>query len=546
VDQSSRTKDKSSRRKCLFRICGVLILAAGLVIIAALLWLVPAVVSWQAEEELSKVWGGRVRIEDFELNYHGPIYLGKVIFYDKAGRKNIQTGKVKIVLEKWPGLHPVLTEIEIEKLSIRLSTTDGKFTPPVIPPYKQSHSSKEKVDIRKISINNAEIIVTDARGTMSLYDNLQLQVTKKDAFYDLELNRVGSVTPESLLVKGRIDSKTLQMELSLKLIHRVQQPEMALALTAFNIPELSAEGKLAADLKINGFLNQPAELKSEGIINLDEWTTAKNNKIITNNLTTKAIVKDEQFDFENITATVCDGNVAGTLHIETRKDQPTIFSGQVLAQKMSFADVTSILGGSDKKASKGTVTFSYNFSGTVKDLQNLTGEGHIFLDDADMSIIPVIPSMFKTIGLTTLDPLKISDARCAFTTAGPLVTIKTAHIANRFAAIKAEPGSTINLQTKQIDIHIIAAPLKLIDAIIKNIPIVNIIDNLKDKLIRLRIQGNWSEPPSKLIKKEPIKDIKDATVGFLRDVINSGGQITQEMRKRFGSNNKPKDEQKSD
>ena len=52
--------------------------------------------------------------------------------------------------------------------------------------------------------------------------------------------------------------------------------------------------------------------------------------------------------------------------------------------------------------------------------------------------------------------------------------------------------------------------------------------NLQDKLTRLRIRGHWSDPAGKLIKKEPVKDVKEGTVGFLRDVIKSGGELSQQ------------------
>jgi len=329
----------------------------------------------------------------------------------------------------------------------------------------------------------------------------------------------------------------------LQLKHTVKKPETALVFATLDIPNLSAEGKLEADLTISGCLKEPGGLELNGIAVFDEWTVAKNDKIIANNLKTKANMSNGRYAFENISANVLEGNATGSLYAETRQNQPTEFSGQVLAQKMSFVELTSILGGPGKKATKGTVTFNYSFSGKNKDLQNLIGEGQIFLDDADISVIPIVPHIFNNIGLSQLDPLKTSDAECTFTTTGPVLTINTAHIANRLAAIKADPGGTINLKTKQINIYVKAVLLKQIDAIIKRIPIVNIIDNIKDKLTRLNIRGNWSDPPSKLIKKEPIKDIKEATVGFLQDVINSGGQITQQMRKKTGNTSKSKNQQ---
>ena len=107
-------KNGSSRMKRFFRILVIFVFAVFLILIVSLLWVVPAVVNKMAEKELSSAWGGRVRISDLEFNYFGPIYLEKIIFYDKNTRKFIQANGVKITLEKWPGLNPVLAEIEIE------------------------------------------------------------------------------------------------------------------------------------------------------------------------------------------------------------------------------------------------------------------------------------------------------------------------------------------------------------------------------------------------------------------------------------------------
>lgn len=537
---SEKQKDKRKNRDKRRWIVSVLILSILFITIIGHFWLIPAKVNWEIEQAFSKFWDGQVDIEGIEVNYFHPIHLAKVRFFNKAGRECIHTGKVKMIFEKWPSLHPVVTEIEIEKLCLKFFADDGKFTLPFINPFQQSPASKKKVDIRKLAIKDTEITVSDAEGSKTLYDNLQLLATKKENFYDFLLNRLGSAPPESLLAKGKIDSETLETELSLQMKHIVKKPEMALIFAALNISNLSADGKLEADLTVTGCLKEPSRLEPNGIASFDGWTLVKNDKIIANNLTTKVNVSNGRYILENITANVCEGSVTGSLFVEIRQNQPTEFSGQVLAQNISFVELTSTLGGPGEKATKGTVTLDYSFSGKGKDLQNLNGEGQIFLDDADISVIPIIPHLFRTIGLAQLEPLKMSDTECTFTTTGPVVNIKTAHISNRFAAIKAEPGGTINLKTKQINIYVKAVLLKQIDAIIKRVPIVNIIDNLKDKLTRLNIQGNWSDPPSKLIKKEPIKDIKEATVGFLQDVINSGGQITQEMHKRFGNFSKPK------
>jgi hypothetical protein len=124
----------------------------------------------------------------------------------------------------------------------------------------------------------------------------------------------------------------------------------------------------------------------------------------------------------------------------------------------------------------------------------------------------------------------MSDATAIFTITGPTATIDRGQLANRWAGLEAQPGSTVDLQTGFIDGYIVVTPLKEIQNILKNIPIVNLLVNLKDKLTRLHVKGHWSETSGKLISKEPIEDVKEATVDFLRGVVETGGQFTQKMR----------------
>ena len=398
------------------------------------------------------------------------------------------------------------------------------------------------MDIRKLSINDIEITFTDEQYTKYLYDNLKFLANKNGSSYNFSLNQSSAESPESLLANGSIDLKTFETNSSLQIKHTVQEQEMALLFTALNIPNLSAAGRLEADLKITGPLKQPTELKPHGFISLYGWTIAANGKTIAGDLTTKADIKNGHFNFENITATVCGGDVTGSLYV----DMTTKFSSYIFAQNMNFEKLTSVLGGEKRKETKGTVTFDYTFSGRGTGEPNLIGEGQFFMDEADISAIPILPYIFQTIGLQELAQPEVSDVECTFTTAGPVVTIQTANVANRFAAVRAEPGGTINLKTKQIDMYVNAVLIKQINAIIKHVPVVNIFNNIKDKLTRLRIKGKWSDPPSKIIKKEPIIDIKDATIGFFKDIVESGGQITRKIRRKLDDSPNPEGPQNVD
>jgi len=180
--------------------------------------------------------------------------------------------------------------------------------------------------------------------------------------------------------------------------------------------------------------------------------------------------------------------------------------------------------------SGGTASFQYSFTSSGKDLKGLQAQGLIFMDDADFRVVPIIPHIFRAVGLRNYDPLRMSDATAVFSMNGSTATIKRARLSNPFGAIEAEPNGTINLQTGDMDFYVVAAPLNEIHFVLRRVPIVNLFVKLKDKLSRLHVKGNWLTPPNKLIVKEPLKDIKEGTIDFLRGVVETGGQFTKVMR----------------
>jgi hypothetical protein len=526
--------DKKAWLRRLVWIIGSIIIVMLLIFIVAKVWLVPVVIRYKVERRLSKLCEGPVEVESVKANYSGQLFLKGIKFYNKAEREWLFAEKVKANLTNWPGLNPAITEIEIDGLNVKLFVTDGKFNLPLARPSRQSTSSNRKFDIQKITIKEASISVSNEHDSTIKYDSIQLSATKRENFYDILLKRLSPQPLELFVAKGTINSRSLQADLSVQMEHTFNKAEMSELMAVLNQPNISAEGKVSGDLTITGILKEPTVLQRKGIIKLDDWTVERNNNLIAQNITTYIKLDNQNLDFENITANLCKGWINGSLYAKLRQNQPIDLSGQILAMKIDLAELTTMLA-AKKKAEKGAMTLNYKFTADSNDLKNLRGEGLVFLDDADISVLPVIPNIFSAVGLSSYDPLTMSDAQATFTMAGPVVTIKGAHIANRFAAIKAEPGGTVNLQTKHIDAHVVATPLKQLDLLLRSVPIVDIFANLKDKLTRLHIEGQWSDPPKKLITKEPIKDIKDGTVGFLQDVVKSGGQFSEATLGKFGT-----------
>jgi len=390
-------------------------------------------------------------------------------------------------------------------------------------------------------VRNASFGLADRQGSKIDCDYLSLQPAGREGFYDIVLTSKGPAERGRISLKGAVNPASSEAGLTLQMDHTAQKRETAVVFAALGMPDASAEGKVVADMKIDGHLNKLPELQLKGSAKFDGFVLFIKDRVFANNLVTTAKLDGQRLSFDWFTAVVCSGPVVGSIHVESEKNRPTRLGGQLLAQKMDFAELTSILAEPGKKATKGLVTLGYNFSAEGDGLKSLSGNGEVFFEDADITVLPVIPYLFSSIGLAKLDPLRMADVECKFSTSGPVMKIQSAHIANPYAAIVVEPGGTINLQTKRIEMYVNAVPLRQIESIIKKLPVLDIVLNLKDKLTRFYISGNWSDPPTKLITKRPIEDIKDGTVGFLQDVVKNGGHISQAMLKGFGVLFKAKD-----
>jgi len=488
---------------------------------------------WTIEQEDGKV------LNKFHTKIHvhkqGAL-LEDLNIIDANGVEWFSAKTSQLTFENWPGLRPVLNEIETEGLALQGRLVDGKLRLPVeLSSNKSAGSKSDYFDFKKLVVRNASFGLADRQGSKIDCDYLSLQPAGQEGFYDILLTCKGPEERDRISLKGVVNPASSEVSLTLEMDHTAQKQETSVVFAALGMPQASAEGKLVADLRIAGRLNEPSELQLNGSAKFDEFVVFVKDKVLANNLFTIAEVKEHLLSFDKFNAVVCNGPVEGSVYIESKQNRLIRLSGQFLGRKMNFVELTSILGEGGKKATKGSVTLKYNFTAAGSDLKSLSGYGSVFLDDADITVLPVIPYIFSNIGLAKLDPLRMADVECIFSMAGPVVKIQSAHIANPYAAIVAEPGGTINLQTKQVEMYVNAVPLEKIESIIRQLPILDIFFNLKDKLTRLYIKGNWSDPPTKLITKRPIEDIKEGTVGFLQDVVKNGGQISQAMLKGFGA-----------
>ncbi|MHC4187431.1 MAG: hypothetical protein ACYSRQ_04480, partial [Planctomycetota bacterium] len=175
---------------------------------------------------------------------------------------------------------------------------------------------------------------------------------------------------------------------------------------------------------------------------------------------------------------------------------------------------------------KGTADAEFVFSSKRAEPNSLNGHGYIELNDSDLYSTPLTSHIFTSIGLKDQQLTRMADGVCVFSINGSVITINEAKATSDYGAIVVEPGGTIDLEKNWVDVYVIAVPVRAFRELLNKIPFMSIITNPTDKLTRFRVEGSLSEPPSKLVKKQPFRDIAAGTVSFFKEVINAGGELT--------------------
>ena len=95
----------------------------------------------------------------------------------------------------------------------------------------------------------------------------------------------------------------------------------------------------------------------------------------------------------------------------------------------------------------------------------------------------------------------------------------------------------MDIEKHYLDLYAIVAPVKKLHDVLDSIPFAELVVGLHDRLMRVRIRGDWDATPSSLISSESMRDIKDigeGTVDFLRGVVSSGGRLGNTLYNEFG------------
>jgi len=245
---------------------------------------------------------------------------------------------------------------------------------------------------------------------------------------------------------------------------------------------------------------------------------------------------EDRLVIDRVVSDVLKGKIEADIVKRDPPDAPAEYDGKFATDALDLVSLMQTLGLPRERA-RGQLTLDYRFAYRGGD--GLRGNGMFLIDDADLLHVPIITHILERIKLPVGQGLSKSDAGGVFSNKGAVVTFREARLANAVSAMETEPGGAVNLQTEHLDFYVIVVPIEGARKLLKSIPIINLFVHLRDRLTRVHVEGRWSDPPATLIRVEPVKDVRDATLGFLRDMVHTGGefsrQANQDLRNLFSA-----------
>jgi len=517
----------------------LVVLAAGIVAIGliAKYWIIPGVIASRIQSAAARQWDGEVKVGAVEFSYSGPIIIRGVEFLDPARRGWLHVGSVELTLRSWPGVSPVLTAVDVREVAVSTHFIDGHLD---LPARREKPSSppadiSKYVDIQTLTIRDISYTIVDDQSHEAKWAFQQIEATKQsNGAYRVSLTSpaapAGSAGGEQTInLDGSIDPKTYEADLTLDGNLPADSARMAVALRAMNVPVIRGiDGQFHSDgARLQGRLENPGLWQLAGQIDFQGFQLEGPYGHLARDLGCAVQLDGRTIRVARFSADGCGGTVTASGQADIEADWNMTYRGVLDATNLDLPALMETVAGPDKKAQRGTLSLQVRCSGVGGSIR---GSGLLGMDNADVMTLSIFSEIFKQMNIGSSDELRKSDVRAVFTFDGPQVTVQHGRLANPLSAIDMEKGGKINVQTHQLDLYLIGVPLKVVEGILK-LPIIGTLSepfgNLRDKLIRLHVQGDWSDPPDTLVSKEPVKDVSEGTVGFFKDVANSGGKLSE-------------------
>ena len=201
--------------------------------------------------------------------------------------------------------------------------------------------------------------------------------------------------------------------------------------------------------------------------------------------------------------------------------------GAVRVERINLAEMMRAL--THEKPRQGVLSGEYNFRLEPADISSLRATGHVILDDVEpagakaSTLGAIVAEVLRKLNIAGL--LGKSDTAVSFEMKGTVLTAKRAYVSGAVMAVEIEPGGTVDLRTRQVDLYVIGVPIRQVRSLLVRVPVARLVESLKDKFTRVHLKGRWDDPPRKLVQIAPIRHVTKGTVDFLKTVVQEGTDI---------------------
>ncbi|MGB2823705.1 MAG: hypothetical protein WBF17_22175, partial [Phycisphaerae bacterium] len=247
-----------------------------LLALAGKFWVVPAVIRQQVLSGLGRCWRGQASVDDVEFNFFGPTRLRGLRVTGPARREWAWIGEVTLLLRDWPGLHPYLTAVNVERTRLTAHFVDGRCELPVIVPGAPEGAglgrAGEYLDVQSVRIKDVSVALV-AHGTGSQCGWRFSFSADRDAAgrYEVRLLQEAPVASFAPILSGTVDPNTLESRLRVKLNYELRRNDADFLLAAIDVPHVRrAHGFVDLDVSLTGRLDRPGGIEAIGSIELTD------------------------------------------------------------------------------------------------------------------------------------------------------------------------------------------------------------------------------------------------------------------------------------
>jgi hypothetical protein len=515
----------------------VVLLAGALAVGGALAiarWVLPAMVSAQVRDAIAQHFDGGVSIGRVELSYNGPIRLHDVALRDAAGRQWLRAGVVELTMARWPGPRPVVTSVSSSEVEAWVYFADGRLQWPLRTPQPENAPQPTELpgelDLQRVNIDRLSVALVDERGSAQATELRLDVVRRRGGSWHFWADRApGAPAGDALRqfsMSGAVSGRQLDVDVQVAMQTRLDMDESAVVLRALRAPLLrAAQGELAGSVNLTGQLTHPESLQFNGAATLAGYTVMGPHGYLIQRGSARAILTARTVQLTDIAGEVAGGQLAGQAALTVARDGQIAYTAHMETSGVELPQLAAVALGPQQQSTAGVLQAQVDVRGTGR---QFSGRALLELRNADLQTAPLVPNIFEALG-SPRQNVHYTDAAAALRFEGTRITLQKAHLSNQVSAMEVQPGGWVDVGSHQVDMYVIGVPLRAVRQTLK-LPVIGIFtepfSNFTDKLVRLRIKGDWNEPAGRLITKEPLGDVGKGSVDFFGDVVKSGGKLT--------------------